>query len=142
MRSYWGRAGKGKQADHWFEWDRRGGALQGWDVECILRKYGVPIIGRRYAANSPTVGVKVPGSQAKFAEYLLCRAGVGAALVTPLLNPRHAQTKVGAMPPAWGKPAKRVGVMGWIVALIGTLFAGDTSKNLKTASTKAGKARR
>jgi hypothetical protein len=136
-----GRVGKGRrQPDHWFEWDRRGG-LQGWDVECIFKKYGVPVIGRRYAAQSPTVGVKVPGSQAKFAEYLLCRAGVGMALVTPLLNPRHAQTKIGPLPPAWGKPAKTRGVMGWFVRILATMFVGgDTAKGLKTASTK--KARR
>lgn len=108
--------------------------MQGWDVECILKRYGVPVIGRRYAANSPTVAVKVPGSQAKFAEYLLCRAGL--ALSTPLLNPRHANTKVGPMPPAWGKPARTRGVMGWFVRLLGLAFAGDTSKGMKTASTK------
>lgn len=94
------------------------------------------MIGRRYAANSPTVGVKVPGSQAKFAEYLLCRAGVGMALVTPLLNPKHAQTKVGAMPPAWGKPAKTRGFMGWFVRLLGLSIVGDTTKGMKTGSTK------
>ena len=128
------RVGKGRaQADHWFTWDRRG-TLQGWDVECILRRYGVPVVGRRYAANSPTVSVKVSGSQAVFAEYLLCRAGL--ALSTPLLNPRHAQTKVGAMPPAWGKPAKTRGFVGWFVRLLGLMFAGDTAKNLPTASTK------
>lgn len=133
-----GKKGQGRraQADHWFEWDRRG-AMQGWDVECILRRYGVPVIGRRYAANSPTVSVKVPGSQAKFAEYLLCRAGL--ALVTPLLNPRHANTKVGAMPPAWGKPAKTRGFMGWFVRLLGLAVAGDTAKGMKTASTRRGK---
>ena len=130
------RTGKGRaQADHWFEWDRRG-TMQGWDVECIFKKYGVPVIGRRYAANSPTVGVKVPGGQAKFAEYLLCRAGVGMALVTPLLNPQHAQTKVGPLPPAWGRPAKTRGVMGWIVRLLGMAIVGDTSRNMKTGSTK------
>lgn len=132
-----GRVGKGRaQADHWFEWDRRG-AMQGWDVECILRRYGVPVIGRRYAANSPTVSVKVPGSQAKFAEYLLCRAGL--ALSTPLLNPAHGKMKPAAMPPAWGKPARTRGVMGWFVRLLGLAFAGDTAKGMATASTKRSK---
>ncbi len=113
--------------------------MHGWDVECVFKKYGVPVIGRRYAANSPTVGVQVPGSQAKFAEYLLCRAGVGMALVTPLLNPQHAKTKVGAMPPAWGRPSKTRGVMGWIVRLLGMAVAGDTAAGMKTASTKGGR---
>lgn len=132
-----GRGGQSRvQTDHWFEWDRRG-AMQGWDVECILRRYGVPVIGRRYAANSPFVSVKVPGSQAVFAEYLLCRAGL--ALSTPLLNPAHGKMKPAAMPPAWGKPARTHGVMGWFVRLLGLSIVGDTSKGMKTASTKRAK---
>ncbi len=132
-----GRTGKGRgaQKDHWFVFER-GLGVTGWQVECVLKRYGVPVVGREYAAKSPTVGVKVPGSQAKFAEYLLCRAGLAAALVTPLLNPKHAQTKVGAMPPAWGKPAKTRGLMGWIVRLLGLSIVGDTSKGMATASTK------
>ena len=133
------RTGKGRaQPDHWFTF-QRGGGVTGWQVECVLKRYGVPVVNRRYAANSPTVSVCVPGSQAKFAEYLLCRAGLAAALTTPLLNPRHAQTKIGPLPPAWGKPAKTRGAMGWIVRLLGLAFAGDTAAGLKTASTKHGK---
>ena len=135
-----GAKGQGRRAqpDHWFTFER-GGGVTGWHVECVLRRYGVSVVNRRYAANSPTVAVCVPGSQAKFAEYLLCRAGLAAALTTPLLNPRHAQTKIGPLPPAWGKPAKTRGAMGWIVRLLGLAFAGDTAAGLKTASTKHGK---
>ncbi len=135
MRGAKGQGRAGKQPDHWFTFER-GTGVTGWHVECVLKRYGVPVIGRRYGANDPTVSVKVPGSQAKFAEYLLARAGLTAALVTPLLNPKHAQTKVGAMPPAWGKPAKTRGVMGWFVRLLGLSIVGDTAKGLKTASTK------
>ena len=67
---------------------------------------------------------------------MLARAGLAAALVTPLLNPKHAQTKVGPLPPAWGKPAKTRGFTGWFVRLLGLAFAGDTAAGLKTASTK------
>ena len=130
------RTGKGRaQPDHWFTF-QRGGGVTGWQVECVLRRYGVSVVNRRYAANSPTVGVCVPGNQARFAEYILCRAGLSAALVTPLLNERHAQTKVGALPPAWGRPAKTRGFMGWFVRLLGLSIVGDTAANLKTASTK------
>ena len=133
-----GRVGKGRaQADHMFIWER-GQGITGWDAECILRRYGVPVIGREYAARSPTVGVKVPGSQAVFAEYLLCRAGL--ALSTPLLNPAHGKMKPAAMPPAWGKPAKTRGVRGWFVRILATMFVGgDTAKDLPTASTKRSK---
>ena len=136
MRGQKGQGRAGKQADHWFTF-ARGNGLTGWHIECILKKYGIPVIGREYAAKSPTVGVKVPGSQAKFAEYLLARSGLAAALVTPLLNPAHANTKVGAMPPAWGKPAKTRGFMGWFVRLLGLAVAGDTAKGMATASTKS-----
>ena len=135
MRGQKGKGRAGKQPDHWFVF-ARGNGLTGWHIECVLKRYGISVIGREYAARSPTVGVRVPGSQAKFAEYLLCRAGLSAALVTPLLNERHAQTKVGALPPAWGRPAKTRGAMGWIVRLLGLSIVGDTAANLKTASTK------
>lgn len=134
-----GAKGQGRRAqpDHWFTFER-GGGVTGWHVECVLKRYGVPVVNRRYGAKDPTVGVCVPGRQAKFAEYLLARAGLAAALVTPLLNPKHAQTKVGPLPPAWGKPARTRGVMGWFVRLLGLAFAGDTAAGLKTASTKKG----
>ena len=135
MRGQKGQGRAVKQADHWFTF-QRGLGVTGWQVECVLKRYGVPVVNRRYGAKDPTVAVCVPGNQAKFAEYLLCRAGLAAALVTPLLNPKHAQTKVGAMPPAWGKPARTYGVMGWIVRLLGMAVAGDTAKGMKTASTK------
>ena len=130
------RAGKGRRVqDHWFTFER-GGGVTGWHVECVLRSYGISVVTRRYGAKSPTVSVCVPGRQAKFAEYLLARSGLTAALTTPLLNQKHAQTKVGPLPPAWGKPAKTRGAMGWIVRLLGLAFAGDTAKGLPTASTK------
>ena len=130
-----GRVGKGRrQPDHMFIWER-GQGISGWDAECILKRYGVPVIGREYAARSPTVGVRVPGSQAVFAEYLLCRTGL--ALSTPLLNPAHGKMKPTALPPAWGKPAKTRGAMGWFVRILATMFVGgDTAKDLPTASTK------
>ncbi len=131
------RTGQGRRAqpDHWFVF-ARGNGLTGWHVECVLRRYGVAVVGRRYAARSPTVGVKVPGSQALFSEYLLARSGLTAALTTPLLNPKHAQTKIGPLPPAWGRPAKTRGAMGWFVRLLGLSIVGDTAKGMATGSTK------
>ena len=133
----WGRAGKGKQAGHWFLIPY-GNGVTGWDAECVLRRVGIPVIGRRYAYRpGENYGLLVPGSQAKWGEYNLVRAGF--ALASPLLRTQHANIKSGALPPAWGKPARPSGLNGWFVSLVGWLFAGDTAKGRATASTKTRK---
>jgi hypothetical protein len=130
------RAGKKRVGgEHWFVFER-GNGLTGWHVERVFKRYGVPVLKRDYAARSPTVGVSVPAAQAVWAEYLLSRAGMTNALTTPLLNPQHANTKAGPMPPDWGRPSRQVGIMGFLVWVLGMAFAGDTAKDMKTKSTK------
>ena len=135
-----GAKGQGRRAqpDHWFTF-QRGLGVTGWHVENVLRRYGVPVVNRRYGAQDPTVAVCVPGNQARFAEYLIVRSGLSAALVTPLLNPAHGKMKPAALPPAWGRPAKTRGFMGWFVRLLGLSIVGDTAKGMATGSTKHGK---
>ena len=55
------------------------------------------------------------------------------------MTAQHANTKVGAMPPAWGKPAHDTVCSCWFVRLLGLSIVGDTAKGMATGSTKHGK---
>jgi hypothetical protein len=65
-----------------------GAGVSGHQVEKMLRTYGIRIWGREME-NPEERAFLVKQSQAKWAEYLLCRAGV--PLTCPLLDPRNAQ---------------------------------------------------
>ena len=131
-----GAKGQGRRAqpDHWLTFPA-GNGVSGFDAEVVLRRVGIPVIGRRYA-HSPgdDYGLKVRGSQAEWAEYNLCRAGF--VLSSPLLNPAHGKMKPAALPPAWGKPARPHGINGWLVTLLGWMFRGDWTSGMATGSTK------
>lgn len=130
------RGGQGRRAlaDHWLTFPA-GNGVSGWDAEVVLRRVGIPVIGRRYAHRpGDDYGLKVRGSQAQWAEYNLCRAGF--ALSSRLLNPAHGKMKTAALPPTWNKPARPHGVNGWFVWLVALFFAGDWTKGKATASTK------
>ncbi|MFO7634329.1 MAG: hypothetical protein R6W76_17400, partial [Caldilinea sp.] len=58
----------------------------GYKVEKLLRRYGVRVWGRKVSGTQRSFLVK--RSQAVWAEYVLCRAGV--PLLKPLLDPRNA----------------------------------------------------
>lgn len=61
-------------------------AFNGYDVEKILRRYGIRVWGRE--RDDVTRSLLVKQSQAEWAEYVLCRAGV--PLAGELLNPKNA----------------------------------------------------
>lgn len=128
-------------ADVWLTWE----SGQGWSgggVEELFRRYGIVTTGRQLARQpGDHYGIRVPASQAVWAEYILVRAGV--ALSSPLLNPRHARIKPQAertLPPAWGKPVSplRNGVMGIVVWLLTTMF-GASRPTLRQRSSKGRK---
>jgi hypothetical protein len=79
----------------------RKGDFSGVEVERMLRQYGVRVWGRQ--ADEEEIGVLVKESQALWAEYLLCRAGV--PLTGKLLDPRNAHYRQvhphGSMPTPW-----------------------------------------
>lgn len=58
---------------HRFTFSRQGD-FTGVDVERMLQQYGVRVWGRE--ADKEEIGLLVKESQAIWAEYLLCRAGV------------------------------------------------------------------
>ena len=58
----------------------------GYEVEKMLRRYGIRIWGREMAENEDRAFL-VKESQAIWAEYLLCRAGI--PLTCKLLDPRN-----------------------------------------------------
>lgn len=76
--------------------------FSGRDVEVMLRRYGVHIWGRQ-AGPGAHRAFFVKQSQAVWAEYVMCRAGV--PLTSPLLDSRNAQYAVNhaadGMPIPW-----------------------------------------
>lgn len=96
---------------HKLEWYKSSG-WAGGRVERILREYGVRVYRRDYGHGRDTLGCHVRKRQAAWADYLLRRAGC------PLVSPALARTGAGAMPAAWGVPAKPAGVAGWIVQML------------------------
>ena len=85
---------------HRFTFDVSSG-FTGYKVEKLLRRYGVRVWGRKVSGSERSFLVK--NSQAVWAEYVLCRAGI--PLLDPLLDPRNAQYAVAhegePMPPPW-----------------------------------------
>lgn len=61
----------------------------GYDVECLLRRYGIAITGRKTAheADPPYVTFWVDKSKANFAEYIMCRAGI--TMLNGMFNPNN-----------------------------------------------------
>lgn len=62
----------------------------GMDAEALLEKYGIRVVYRhvpKSLRDGEPVGLCVPNHQAKWAEYILCRAGY--PLLTPLLDERN-----------------------------------------------------
>lgn len=55
-------------ADYW----------SGYDIECLLRKYGICVYGRAvyHKVEPPFITVTVDRKKANFAEYIMCRAGI------------------------------------------------------------------
>ena len=97
----------------------------GYEVESILRRYGIRIWGRGFT-DSDEIEILVKRSQARWAEYLLCRAGI--PLTSPLLDPSNASLQnhhpEGAMPTPWDE--RGVGphsfidhVVDWLDRLLG-----------------------
>ena len=87
----------------------------GWSgarVEMLLRQYGVRVYRRQYAyREGDEYGVHVLPQQAQWAEYVLRKAG--CPLTSPLVNEANRRVQPGgAMPRAWGVPAKPVGLAG------------------------------
>jgi hypothetical protein len=85
---------------HRFTFSRLGD-FTGVEVEKMLQQYGVRVWGRE--ADKEEIGILVKESQAIWAEYLLCRAGV--PLTCKLLDARNAQYREqhprSSMPIAW-----------------------------------------
>lgn len=71
---------------HRFTFDVSSG-FTGYNVEKLLRRYGVRVWGRKVSGTQRSFLVK--RSQAVWAEYVLCRAGV--PLLSPLIDPRNRE---------------------------------------------------
>jgi len=86
---------------HRFSFLRHGG-FSGIEAEQTLRQYGIRVWGRE-VTDAEEIAFLVKAKQARWAEYLLCRAGV--PLTCQLLDPRNAQYQQrhapNSMPTPW-----------------------------------------
>ncbi len=112
-------------------WDHRAGM----DAEHLVEKYGVSVNHRVIPQRAgDLVGFSVPDHQAKWAEYLLLRAGY--ALTVPLLNPANAkllakaQTHGASRPTGGSERVKRHGLTDRIFhAFDAILGIGQSGRN-------------
>ncbi len=74
-------------------------AETGNGYEALLKRYGVVIFGRR--ATSKYLIFSVKTKQAKWAEYLLLRAGAPVVTTFDRRNAGWASQHSGTLPPAW-----------------------------------------
>jgi hypothetical protein len=97
----WGRAAHGQM--HCFTF-RADGEYSGYEIEKMLRRYGIRIWGRKMEGDQERAFL-VKQTQAVWAEYLLCRAGV--PLTCALLDPRNEhycrRHEPQSMPIPWTK---------------------------------------
>ena len=100
----WGRATHGPM--HRFSF-ATGAGVTGGAVEKLLRTYGIRIWGREMDDPDERAFL-VKRSQAVWAEYLLCRAGV--PLTCPLLDPRNAMYAVDHIGDPMPEPWDRKGI--------------------------------
>lgn len=103
----------------------RGAGFTGAEVEQLLRQYGIRLWGREIEDDTE-IGFLVKQTQAVWAEYILCRAGV--PLTGKLLDPRNEQYRQhhapGSMPTPWSErgigPHSLVDhVVDWLNRLLG-----------------------
>lgn len=97
----WGRTFHGPM--HRFSF-RADGDFTGYEIEKMLRRYGIRIWGREMDGSEERAFL-VKRSQAVWAEYLLCRAGV--PLTCALIDPRNTEYREHhpprSMPTPWTK---------------------------------------
>jgi hypothetical protein len=96
------------------EW-YKGGGWNGATVERLLNRYGIRTYWRDYGHGKDRLGVHVPKQQAKWADYVLRRAGA------PLAGPALSNTNPGTMPAEWGVPARSVGFAGLVLDILDPL---------------------
>ncbi len=91
----------------------------GYQLELLLRQYGIPVSNR--AAQGNDCAFDVPVNQEQWARYILRRAGV---LPVAVDVDGHAEYARGSLPPAWGVGVKRrsLGTL-WVDFLAGLVGA-------------------
>jgi hypothetical protein len=108
----------------------------GMDGEHLVETYGVRVSHRIIPRNSgDSTGFSVPTHQAKWAEYLLLRAGY--PLISPLFDPRHrklleraheySERSAPSRPPGGSKHIKRHGITDTFMHAIDAVLTGGKS---------------
>ena len=104
---------------HTFTWVP--GVYTGMMIESILNQYGIECHARKATTGG---GMAARASQAKWAEYNLCAAGV--PLTSELLDPAHADVMVrraGSMPVPRGDGVSKPGVKTQMWRALDNVFA-------------------
>ena len=93
----------------------RWGNLAGRVVEELLHTYGIPTYDQRVHPRGVR-SVRVPASQARWAEYLCKRRGIA---LHSAIDPANRNVKPGPLPPDWGRPAPWAGFTGLVFGMFG-----------------------
>lgn len=95
-----------------------------YQVERVMRQYGIRIWGRE-ADDPETFAFAVRRGQAKWAEYVLCRAGLH--VLSPLVDPENRRrTRRAGMPKPWQREGiGAVGIVDRIVDWLAGLAGAD-----------------
>lgn len=98
------------------------GSMTGYQIEHLLRHYGIQVSGRR--ADGKRIKMCVPGAQKQWAEYILLRAGVQP--ISPSADSRNADYAAkhapGSLPTSWGVGVRRRGLMTMWVDFLGAIL--------------------
>ena len=100
----------------------------GYQLELLLRQYGIPVSGR--SAQGNRCAFDVPASQAEWARYVLKRAGV---LPVATDAEGHAEYARGSLPPAWGVGVKRRSLMTLWIDFLGTILGAPRREQWQAA---------
>ena len=109
---------------HVFTWVP--GVYTGMMIESILNQYGIECSARKAATGD---GMAVRASQAEWAEYNLCAAGV--PLTSELLNEAHAdvmERRAGSMPVPRGDGVSKPGAKTQIWRALDNVLAGGANQ--------------
>lgn len=83
----------------------------------LFMTYGVPSYDQKVYFKEHQLSCRVPAKRAKFAQYLLLRAGV--PVITPRL-PGNEKVEPGPLPKrTWKRPARPEGFIGLLATLMG-----------------------
>lgn len=126
--------GLGHGGTHLFTFSTETGWLF-FRVELLLRHYHIPVFGRSIVGKGEQ-GLRVRNTQARWAEYIICSAGI--PLTCPLIDQRNdlPSGTTRPMPPPWTPGSGATTPIGHILDFMNTVLPGKVVQPLPLPSPK------